>query len=372
MMILPSLEWTSLLTNNFILHPGNFINSGLVFNIANLSSYLIISNNHLTLISIFLSIVSGIIVGFSLGLVGGGGSILAVPLLVYVIGLDIHIAIGTSALAVAANALINLFYRMGKSCIKIKEGILFAIPGALGTLLGAQLGLLTPSENLLILFALFMIIISSLMLRESKKKRMGKINKEKVEHGIRIKDKDRVNNSSSRKFEYDNINNNEIKISLSDNIKAYRELIKVKLYQLYQLPQFSIKNNNKNSINFIYYNILLKGFLVGIAAGYFGIGGGFLIVPVLIHTISGLDIVEAIGTSLIPISAFGFLTAIKYAFVGQSNLFVTLLFIIGGAMGGLIGTKISYRIPKESLRETFAIMLIIVAFYIILRTVLLI
>ena len=96
------------------------------------------------------SILSGIVVGFSLGLVGGGGSILAVPLLVYVIGVDTHIAIGTSALAVAANALLNLSYRLGKRCIKIKDGILFAIPGVLGTVLGAELGLLTSSKNLLV------------------------------------------------------------------------------------------------------------------------------------------------------------------------------------------------------------------------------
>ena len=72
----------------------------------------------LTFIIIFLSIVSAITVGFSLGLIGGGGSILAVPLLVYVIGLEPHIAIGTSSLAVAVNALINISYHK-------KEGHIF-------------------------------------------------------------------------------------------------------------------------------------------------------------------------------------------------------------------------------------------------------
>jgi uncharacterized protein len=72
----------------------------------------------LTFIIIFLSIVSAITVGFSLGLIGGGGSILAVPLLVYVIRLEPHIAIGTSSLAVAVNALINILYHK-------KEGHIF-------------------------------------------------------------------------------------------------------------------------------------------------------------------------------------------------------------------------------------------------------
>ena len=56
-----------------------------------------------------LGLASGVLVGFSLGLVGGGGSILAVPLMVYVVGVpDPHLAIGTSAIAVATNAAINL------------------------------------------------------------------------------------------------------------------------------------------------------------------------------------------------------------------------------------------------------------------------
>jgi Sulfite exporter TauE/SafE len=56
---------------------------------------------------------------------------------------------------------------------------------------------------------------------------------------------------------------------------------------------------------------LTIGFLVGLAAGYFGIGGGFIIVPSLMHL--GLNIIDAIGTSLIPVSMFGFSTAIRYS-----------------------------------------------------------
>ena len=156
--MMPLLGLPSSLVNSLIQNPFNFISLVLITNTDYLFSILPVdSNSLLQLMPIFLSILSGVIVGFSLGLIGGGGSVLAIPLLVYVIGIDTHVAIGTSALAVASNALINLFYRIGKGCIKIKGGILFAIPGALGTLLGAQLGLATPSENLLVLFALVSI-----------------------------------------------------------------------------------------------------------------------------------------------------------------------------------------------------------------------
>jgi hypothetical protein len=74
---------------------------------------------HLTLAQYLLGAISGVFVGFSLGLVGGGGSILAVPLIVYLVGVsDPHLAIGTTAVAVAANAAINLWTHAGKGKVK--------------------------------------------------------------------------------------------------------------------------------------------------------------------------------------------------------------------------------------------------------------
>lgn len=345
--------------NNFISYPINF---DFVSNITNFSSYLIANYNYNILFPLFLSILSGIIVGFSLGLVGGGGSILAVPLLVYVIGVDTHVAIGTSALAVAANALINLSYRLGKKCVKIKEGFLFAIPGILGTFLGSELGLLTPSKSLIVFFALFMIIISSIMLKGIESKKEKKTDGKNTEYIVKEhKSGTQVKEVRIPDYVEKNIDR-EIKYSFLENVKLYGILIEKKVYNLQNLSLFSVKSIKRVGINF---NILTKGFLVGIAAGYFGIGGGFLIVPALIHAIPGLDIFEAIGTSLIPVSAFGFLTATKYAFVGQINWFVTSLFIIGGALGGFLGTKLTDKIPRKTLSKIFAIMLIVVAIYII-------
>src|SRR5574340_1463972 len=120
---------------------------------------------HLAPLMIFLSLVSGIGVGFSLGLIGGGGSILAVPLLVYVIGVEPHVALGTSALSVATNALTNLIHHKKVGHVKIKEGLAFALPGVVGALIGAQIGLLTPSKHLLLLFGLFIIVVAIMMLR---------------------------------------------------------------------------------------------------------------------------------------------------------------------------------------------------------------
>src|SRR5882762_10766872 len=88
-----------------------------------------------------LGLASGALVGFSLGLVGGGGSILAVPLMVYVVGVpNPHIAIGTSAIAVAANAAVNLSNHARGGTVVWSCALLFAAAGIVGAFAGSLLG----------------------------------------------------------------------------------------------------------------------------------------------------------------------------------------------------------------------------------------
>ncbi len=250
---------------------------------------------------LFLSIVSGIIVGFSLGLIGGGGSVLAVPLLLYVVGVkDTHIAIGTSALAVGVVAGINLLNHKKLRNIRVKKGLMFAISGIVGTLLGAQLGLWTPAENLLIFFAGFMVVVGLLMFR-----------KNVVRHEV---------------------------------TSGHSNLVLLKR------------------------SVSLSGFSVGALAGYFGIGGGFLIVPTIMYS-GGLNIIQAVGTSLVSVSSFGLTTAARYFIAGQVDIIIAVLLIIGGVLGGYFGVKTSKKIPKEKLSKLFAILLFVVATYIISRTI---
>ena len=106
------------------------------------------SNMAPTLLQAALALVCGSLVGFSLGLVGGGGSILAVPLLVYVVGVpDPHVAIGTSAVAVAANAAANLFghHRVGN--VDWRCALIFAGAGIAGALVGSTLGKMVDGQS---------------------------------------------------------------------------------------------------------------------------------------------------------------------------------------------------------------------------------
>lgn len=251
---------------------------------------------------VFLSLLSGTIVGFSLGLVGGGGSVLAVPLLLYVIGVkDTHAAIGISALSVGVIAAINLISHKRKGHVDLKKGTMFAIPGVLGTLLGSQLGLMTPSSSLLVFFAIFMIIIAALMLR-----------KKAARHDV-----------------------------ISE--KKGTSLAK---------------------------NIPVSGFAIGTLAGYFGIGGGFLIVPSLMYS-GSLSILDAIGTSLLSVSTFGFVTASRYILEGHVDLLISAFFVVGGVFGGLAGIKSAEKIPSQNLTKIFAVLLLGVAGYILFSSIVL-
>src|SRR6266496_3023439 len=113
-----------------------------------------------------LGLASGALVGFSLGLVGGGGSILAVPLMVYVVGVpEPHVAIGTSAIAVAANAAVNMSNHARGGSVVWSCALVFAAAGMVGAFGGSILGKMVEGQKLLALFALVMIVIAMLMLK---------------------------------------------------------------------------------------------------------------------------------------------------------------------------------------------------------------
>jgi uncharacterized membrane protein YfcA len=251
---------------------------------------------------ILLLLASGTVTGTVLGLTGGGGSILAVPLLMYVVGLkDPHLAIGTSALAVGMTALISMLSHARHGNLKIREGLAFGLPGVAGAIVGAQLGLLTPASSLLLVFAAFMVIMGFKMFR-----------------------KQHINQPA---------------MTVEDN---GRILVKKK-------------------------RMTVTGFFLGTAAGYFGIGGGFLIVPALIQA-AGLSIIQAVGTSLLSVSLFGFSTAGRYFGTGSVDLVIALLFVAGGIPGSIFGVKMTTWVPKQKLTKIFGLIIIAVALYIVFKT----
>ena len=113
-----------------------------------------------------LGVASGLLVGFSLGLIGGGGSILAVPLILYVVGVkNPHVAIGTSAVAVAASAAVNLANHARQGTVRWHCALVFAAAGIAGAFGGSSFGKIVDGQKLILLFALLMMAIGLLMLR---------------------------------------------------------------------------------------------------------------------------------------------------------------------------------------------------------------
>ncbi|WP_206434302.1 sulfite exporter TauE/SafE family protein [Sphingomonas sp. ABOLD] len=110
---------------------------------------------------------SGALVGFVLGLVGGGGSILAVPLMIYLVGVPSpHLAIGTSAFAVAANAALSLVSHARAGAVRWRCATMFAAAGIAGALVGSTAGKAFDGQKLLFLFALVMASPQGLFARQ--------------------------------------------------------------------------------------------------------------------------------------------------------------------------------------------------------------
>ena len=248
-----------------------------------------------------LGLASGMLVGFSLGLVGGGGSILAVPLMVYVVGVpQPHVAIGTSAIAVAANAAINLSNHARGGTVIWSCALIFAASGMVGAFGGSILGKMVDGQRLLALFALVMIVIALLMLKT--RSRIG-------------------------------------------------------------LPDVKVSMSNMPAI-------VSLGLATGTMSGFFGIGGGFLIVPALMLA-TGMPIMNAVSSSLVAVTAFGLTTAASYAWSGLVSWALAGLFVAGGIAGGLAGTRAARHLAERrgALNIVFAAVIIAVALYMLARNI---
>lgn len=249
----------------------------------------------MTSIQVILAIVSGGIVGFVLGLLGGGGSILATPLLLYVVGVqDPHVVIGTSAFAVAVSAYVNFIPHARAGHVRWKTAAFFAIPGAIGAYFGSFVGKLIPGNQLLFLFAVLMMIMAVRMAMPTKRKE--------------------------------------------------------------EAVDSEVQEN--------YLRVVVIALLVGVLSGFFGIGGGFLIVPGLIFA-TKMPMIVAIGSSLLSVGTFGLTTAVNYSLSGLVNWWVVVEFVGGGIIGGIAGVFLADRLSKQkkALHYLFSGVVMAVAIY---------
>ena len=115
--------------------------------------------------TILLALVLGTLIGLALGALGGGGSILTVPALVYLLGQDAHAAVGTSLVIVGANAAFGAYMHGRRGALRLREALIFGGAGIVAAYGGARLSSRLPPALLLALFALLMVLIAVVMLR---------------------------------------------------------------------------------------------------------------------------------------------------------------------------------------------------------------
>ena len=246
-----------------------------------------------------IAVAGGAVIGLLLTVFGGGGSVLATPLLVYGVGIrDPHVAIGTSAAAVALNAAVGLATQARAGRVKWPCAMVFGGAGLAGALLGAAVAKHVDGQHLLLWFAGAMALIG-------------------------------VSMTLPKRSEGDPTVRLDAKLTLK---------------------------------------LAPVGLMTGFAAGFFGIGGGFLIVPGLMAA-TGMTLAHAAASSLVSVTLFGAATSASYAVSGLIDWPVFVALAAGGAIGALGGGPIADRLAdrQATARRIFAAMIVVTAAYVAYR-----
>jgi uncharacterized membrane protein YfcA len=251
-----------------------------------------------------------LLMGVVLGLIGGGGSILTVPILVYVFGITPVLSTAYSLFIVGITSLFAVFGYLKSNLVNFKVGIIFSIPSFIGVYSARRfivpsipdniftLGTFELKKNIaiLLLFAIMMLLASFSMIKKS-------------------------NNKSDKK---------------------------------------EISESKKTLF------IILEGLVVGIITGLVGAGGGFLVIPVLV-LLSGLEMKEAVATSLFIISIkslIGFLGDVQNQTLDWNFLGIISIFTI---IGSFVGTALSKKVPSEKLKPAFGYFVMIMGIFIFIK-----
>lgn len=274
------------------------------------------------MIELTLMILCGIVVGLSLGLTGGGGSNFAVPLLIFVIGLTPSQAIPISLAAVAMIAAAGAVHAIKRQLVFWQPTIVFAVGGMLGAPLGLNMAHGVDEKVIVIGFALLALIVGASMARQT------------------LKHPDESTVVRARPDSNADISGPVCRLAQDGQLR-------------FSAP-CSIA-------------LAAAGILTGLLAGFFGVGGGFIIVPALMF-ITRIGIHGAVATSLVVIALTG-LTGATYA-ASQSGILwpVLLPFVTGGLLGMLLGRNFASRIAGPLLQQLFATTIVIMAAAILIHT----
>lgn len=245
----------------------------------------------------------GFLIGLSLGALGGGGSILAIPALVYGAGQTAKQASASSLVLVAITSLIGLLPHWHAGRVRILPGLLFGAAGVGGALLGSAWSKSFDSDLLLLLFSGVMVVAAFMMWWRSRPQANPKP-------------------------------------SLSGPVQ-------VTLWTVVK--------------------VLLAGSLVGLLTGFFGVGGGFVIVPMLVLALS-FSMPDAAGTSLLVIIINSLVSLTTRLKAGNLQWGVVLPFVVAAILGVLLGSRMAGTHDPRRLQRWFVGLLVVVAVYTAVRS----
>ena len=263
-----------------------------------------------------LTLVFGIIIGLALGLTGGGGSVFAIPLLVFGLGMKVHEAVTLSLATVAVVAAIGSINAARNGFVDFRAGGIFAIAGIVAAPLGVMLAERLDETTLLVAFsALVMVVAATMWLKASR------------------------NAGSSR-------------VVRADFFHPDPEAAGA-------ICQFSPESANLRLTAPCSVVLGLTGLVTGVLSGLFGVGGGFVIVPALTF-VTQLSIHRAVATSLFVIALIGG-SGVVSGFVAGREIpwLVAGIFLAGGVIGLFAGQQVANRLAGPTLQKSFAVAMVI-------------
>lgn len=269
-----------------------------------------------------LAISLGLLVGLALGALGGGGSTLAVPILVFVAGLDTQAATTASLIVVGIAAAIGVVGHYRNGNVRLGAGLAFGTAGIAGSAIGTQLNQSLPERLLLLSFSALIVFVAVRMYRSVQSPGAGDTS-----------DTEFVSRMTTTEGSADS------SILITDKPRTQRLLTGPAIAKLGAAAT-----------------------AVGVLTGLFGVGGGFAVVPALMLLL-GFRTKEAVGTSLVVI-AINAAVALSFR-AGDVTVDWALVapFLGTVTLGVLVGSQVSDRIEADRLTRSFAIMLGLVAAY---------
>ena len=303
------------------------------------------------MLAIAIAIPAGLLIGLSLGALGGGGSILTVPALVYLLHQQPHAATTGSLLIVGITALVGMTAHGRAGRVRLAQGLTFGVLGVTGSYAGTKLSANIKPDLLLTLFAGLMLVAAAAMVRRRRQPENGA--------------EDRGGSGEAAGAEGDT------GVPGGPAAGPVATARTVTLDRPVTLPASGgvVRAGLRGAASRRGAKVVAAATAVGLLTGFFGVGGGFVIVPALVLAL-GFDMPTAVGTSLLVI-AINSAMALAVRLGGHVHLDWTLLgaFTVAAIAGTLAGNRVASRVDAARLTAAFTVLLIAVAVYSLCRSV---